>query len=117
MHVERRWRAKVGLQPAEFHFHYDQSSSPLCLPEDRTWPGTKCERCQHYGYVCSAMRTKHEESSAIPDVSPRNSPSLPTTTPSTSPQARPRRSEIRCLQDLGDLRQLSTSHSCPLLRY
>lgn len=62
------------------------------------------------------MRTKHEESSAIPDVSPRNSPSLPTTTPPTSPQARPRRSEIRCLQDLGDLRQLSTSHSCPLLR-
>lgn len=62
------------------------------------------------------MRTKHEESSAIPDVSPRNSPSLPTTTPSTSPQARPRRSEIRCLQDLGDLRQLSISQSCPLLR-
>lgn len=110
--------------------HQCRKDRQKCLPEDRIWPGTKCERCQHYGYLCSAMKTKHEESLATsgPGTSTEKSPGLPsitasasppslslpsTSSHSTSPEAR--RSETRCLQDLGDLRQLSTLFRNPLL--
>lgn len=53
------------------------------------------------------MRTKHEESSVASSVTRSPSPGLPNTTVSALPQAR--RCEARCLQDLGDLRQLSTA--------
>ena len=32
-----------------------------CLPEDRTWPGPRCQRCDRYDYPCSQSRTKADE--------------------------------------------------------
>lgn len=118
--------------------HQCRKDRQKCLPEDRTWPGTKCERCQHYGYACSAMRTTNEELSMTPrairshspgpltttasnmhqawrseplssSASRSHSPDPSTTIASTLPQAR--KIERHCLQDLGDLRQLSTACS------
>ena len=35
------------------------------MPEQRAWPGRKCERCVRYSYTCSANRTAAEETSII----------------------------------------------------
>ncbi|KAK6542043.1 hypothetical protein TWF694_007815 [Orbilia ellipsospora] len=32
-----------------------------CLPEGRTWPGTKCNRCQEHGYQCSQPLSARNE--------------------------------------------------------
>lgn len=50
------------------------------------------------------MRTKGEESSMTSNARASNSPDTPSTAGSASPPIQ--RSEIRCLQDLGDLQQL-----------
>lgn len=39
-------------------FRHDRQE---CLPENRPWPGTRCNRCEKFDYTCSASRTKIEE--------------------------------------------------------
>ena len=41
------------------------SRSVQCRPEERTWPGQRCERCSRYNYPCSASLTKAEEQSGV----------------------------------------------------
>ncbi|KAK6344413.1 hypothetical protein TWF696_008050 [Orbilia brochopaga] len=52
-----------------------------CLPEGRTWPGTKCNRCQEHGYQCSQPlsarnekieREAEEEELVRPHISSQN---------------------------------------------
>jgi len=38
------------------------------VPEERSWPGERYDRCHNYNYVCSAIRTKAEEQTTIIDV-------------------------------------------------
>ncbi|KAM0796396.1 ankyrin repeat-containing domain protein [Usnea florida] len=84
--------------------HQCRKDRQKCLPEKRNWPGNKCDRCQHYNYECSAMMTKGEESSTTSNARASTSAEIPSTTGSASPPIQ--RSEIRCLQDFGDLQQL-----------
>ncbi|KAK2877053.1 hypothetical protein FQN49_001460 [Arthroderma sp. PD_2] len=41
-----------------------------CSPENRQWPGTKCDRCENYGYECSENLMARRSSQKDMDTSP-----------------------------------------------
>ena len=56
-----------------------------CLPEDRVWPGRRCDRCLKYGYICSASRTKSQELARVSRGGSEDSQDTPSS-PDYSPE-------------------------------
>ncbi|KAK0658059.1 hypothetical protein B0T16DRAFT_71682 [Cercophora newfieldiana] len=50
--------------------HQCRRDKQKCMPADREWPGTKCDRCVKYGYTCSANVKARANSKSAATKSP-----------------------------------------------